>query len=173
MKKRILIFLIIILIVVIVFSILVEKNRTKDKVQIKENLSVTDEIENIIYTNAQEDVKENTNEINVQNNILEEIDKLNQTDTNIYENNETKDVLTTAEIEKSNVENKQEQENLSKEIEQQPQQNNSVQTEMLVENSPILSEEIKIEEPKFCVDGGNIHILGDGENEHRILRYLG
>ena len=86
-KKSLIIFiiLVIILIIITISSILVEKEKTKDKVQIKDNVSVAKINDNIIDTNIQEDIKEYTNEVNDQNNILEEAE-VNQIDMNTYEN---------------------------------------------------------------------------------------
>ena len=170
-KKSLIIFiiLVIILIIITISSILVEKEKTKDKVQIKDNVSVAKINDNIIDTNIQEDIKEYTNEVNDQNNILEEAE-VNQIDMNTYQNEES-NIPLIAEPEKSNVENNQEQDSFpkEKEVEQQTQQNVSSQEETSVENNPQPQQEIQTEQQKMCIDGGDIHILGDGENEYRIL----
>ncbi len=184
MKKKVLILFFILLMVsimIVSFSILIKNKRIEEKRAINNSFANKERMNTIAYDNTQKEnliVTNEENKIEIQNNISEQQVQLNS-------NSESNDIMegkvAISQIDsveqknnvgESNIEINQPQEDISRELtEQQVQQQNQVQIETPVENSPQPQpqQENLSEQSKMCIDGGNIHILGDGENEHRLL----
>lgn len=189
MKKKIVIFCSICMIFMFIIIFLISKNLKKDNAlntsSMKTKILSVENFENTIMELKPQNQINNENEeisldnleeneelpIVVEENVENNYDKINEEETISFSESSYLEQKKDNSDEIVNTQVEEQQEDKIEQIEQiQYDEPVIIEPEPTQPEESTQQEEVKVvEQPKYCIEGGNIHLEGDGENEHRIL----